>query len=188
MSKCEIRIEFDRKDRTYSGGESISGRVHIRVNEPVKSKGISLTHHWRTHGRGNVTSGPKQTILLESARSYSPGEAHELPFSVDAATHPVTYHGTLINVDHYVSVQMDVPWAFNPKAEEEYLLMPGEPPEGFAGSRDTPITLKQNAAVSSIVGKVILFIIVGVILAAVAVFAIFLLPIILIVCPALPIQ
>jgi hypothetical protein len=181
MSKCDIRIEFDRKDRTYAGGETVTGRVHIRLNESVKSKGISLTHQWRTHGRGNVKSGPKETLELESARSYSPGEEHELPFSLTASSHPVTYHGTLINVDHYVSVQMDVPWAFNPKAEEEYLLKPGEPPAGFVGGRNAPITLNQTATTGSVVGKVFLFIILGAVLAAIAVFAIFLLPIILLV-------
>lgn len=179
MSKCDIRIEFDRQDRTFSGGEAVTGRVYVRVNEAVKSKGISLIHQWRTHGRGNVTSGPKDTVELEAARSYSAGEKHEFPFSLTASTHPITYRGKLINVDHYVLVQMDVPWAFNPKAEEEYLLKPGEPPEGFVGSRGEPITLKENAAVSSDVGKVFLFILLGIILAAVAVFAIFLLPIIL---------
>jgi len=181
MSKCDIRIEFDREDRTFSGGEAVTGRVYVRVNEAVKSKGISLIHQWRTHGRGNVTSGPKETIQLEAARSYSTGEEHEFPFSLTASTHPITYRGTLINVDHYVLVQMDVPWAFNPKAEEEYLLKPGDPPAGFVGSRGVPITLKENAAVSSDVGKVFLFILLGIILAAVAVFAIFLLPIILLV-------
>lgn len=181
MSKCDIRIEFDKKDRTYSGGEAITGRVHIRVNEAVTSNGISLWHQWRTHGRGNVTSGPKGKTEIEAGRSYSPGEEHELPFSIAASTHPVTYHGTLINVDHYVSVKMDVPWAFNPKAEEEYLLKPGEPPEGFAGRRDAPIMLQQTTAVSLVVGKVILFIFLAVILAVVGAFATCLLPIILIV-------
>ena len=181
MSKCDIRIEFDREDRAYSGGEAINGRVHIRVNEAVKSKGILLSHQWRTHGRGNTTSGPKEKIELEAARSYSPGEEHELPFSVVASAHPVTYRGTLINVDHYVSVQMDVPLAFNPKAEEEYILKPGEPPAGFVGTRHAPITLEQTTAVSSVVGKVILFIFLGVMLAVLAAFAFFLLPIILIV-------
>ena len=100
MSKCDLRIEFDRKDRTYSGGETVTGRVFIRVNEAVKSSGIILTHQWRTHGRGNVTSGPKETVELESARSYSPGEVHELSFSLPSPTDPVTYHGTMINVDH----------------------------------------------------------------------------------------
>ena len=127
MSKCDLRIEFDRKDRRYSGGETVTGRVLIRVNEAVKSKGITLTHQWRTHGRGNVTPGPNETVELEAARMYSPGEEHELSFSLLSPSHPVTYRGTMINVDHYVSVQMNVPWAFNPKAEEDYVLVPGEP-------------------------------------------------------------
>lgn len=181
MSKCDIRIEFDRTDRTFFGGEMVTGRVHLRVNESVKSNGITLTHQWRTHGRGNVTSGPKEKIELEAARSYSPGEEYQLPFSLSSATHPITYHGTMINLDHYVSVQMDVPWAFNPKAEEEYVLNPGEAPEGFVGSRDAPIKLTPPAATSSLILKVFLFVILGIILAVVAVFAMFLLPIILII-------
>lgn len=181
MSKCDIRIEFDRDDRTYSGGETVTGRVFIRVNEAVKSKGITLTHQWRTHGRGNVTSGPQEKIELEAARSYSPGEEYEFPFSLATATHPVTYHGTMINVDHYVSIQVDVPWSLNPKAEEEYVLVAGDAPEHFVGSRKEVIAPKSPTGTSSIIGKVILAIIFGVLLVAVAVFAFFLLPVILLI-------
>ncbi len=181
MSKCDLRIEFDRADRTYSGGGTVTGRVFIRVNESVTSKGITLTHHWRTHGRGNVTSGPKEKIELEAARSYSPGEEYEFPFSLETATHPVTYRGTMINVDHYVSIEVDVPWSFNPKAEEEYILVAGDPPEHFVGSRKEVIAPKLPTGSSSIIGKVILAIIFGVLLVAVSVFAFFLLPIILLI-------
>ncbi|MEJ7593432.1 MAG: hypothetical protein WKF77_17970 [Planctomycetaceae bacterium] len=181
MSKCDLRIEFDRKDRRFIGGETVTGRVYIRVNESVRSSGITLTHQWRTHGRGNVASGTKETIELESARSYSPGEEHELSFSVLSPSHPVTYHGTMINVDHYVSVQMNVPWAFNPKAEEDYVLVPGEPPAHFVGSRNEIIALTPAAGTSSIVGKVVLGVIVAVLLLVVAAFALFLLPVILLI-------
>ena len=181
MSKCDLRIEFDRKDRRYSGSETVTGRVYIRVNESVKSSGITLTHQWRTHGRGNVASGTKETVELEAARSYSPGEEHEVPFSLISPAQPVTYHGTMINVDHYVSVQMNVPWAFNPKAEEDYVLLPGEPPAHFVGSRNEIIVLTPKAATASIVGKVVLGIIVAVLLLVVAAFALFLLPVILLI-------
>lgn len=181
MSKCDLRIEFDRKDRTYFGGETVTGRVYIRVNESVKSSGITLTHQWRTHGRGNVTSGPIKTVELESARSYSPGEEYELSFSLPSPTDPVTFHGTMINVDHYVSVQMNVPWAFNPKAEEDYVLLPGEPPAHFVGTRSAIVALTSAAGKSSISGKVILGIIIAVFLTFVAAVAFFLLPIILII-------
>ena len=181
MSKCDLRIEFDRKDRRYSGGETVSGRVYIRVNESVRSSGITLTHQWRTHGRGNVASGTKETVELEAARSYSPGEEHEISFSLLSPVHPVTYHGTMINVDHYVSVQMNVPWASNPKAEEDYVLLPGEPPTHFVGSRNAIIALTPSAGTSSIVGKVVLGLIVAVVLLVVAAFALFLLPVILLI-------
>ena len=48
MSKCDLQIEFDRKDRKYSSGETVTGRVYIRVNESVKSTGITSTHQWQT--------------------------------------------------------------------------------------------------------------------------------------------
>jgi len=181
MSKCDIRIEFDRKDRTFSGGETVTGRVFIRVNESVNSKGITLTNQWRTHGRGNVTSGPKDTIELHAAKSYLPGEDYEFPFSVQTVTDPVTYHGTLINVDHYLSVQVDVPWSYNPKAEEDYILVAGKPPGHFVGSRTNIIAPKSQTGASSIVGKVILGIIVGGVLLVVATFAFVLLPVILVI-------
>lgn len=182
MSKCDIRIEFDRKDRIYSGGETVTGHVFIRVNESVTSNGITLTHQWRTHGRGNVTSGPKEKTALEAAGSYSPGEEYDFPFSLPAPTHPVTYHGTMINVDHYVSVQVDVPWAFNPKAEEDYILVAGEPPSHFVGSRkDIIVAPKAEPAASSIIGKIILTILVGGLLIVVSAFAFFLLPVILLI-------
>ena len=87
----------------------------------------------------------------------------------------------MINVDHYVSVQMNVPWAFNPRAEEEYVLVPGEPPAHFVGSRNAIIALTPAAGKSSIVGKVVLGIIVAALLMAVAAFAIVLLPVILLI-------
>jgi len=181
MSKCDISIEFDRKDRTYSGGETVTGKVRFRVNETVKSNGITLMHQWRTHGRGNTTSGPKEKVELASIVTYTPGEEFELPFSVVAPTHPVTYRGNLINIDHYIHVEMAVPWAFNPKQEEDYVLRPGPPPEGFEGSRDSIITLAQKPASSSIIGKIILAIIGIVILIPIIMFAAFLLPIIMVI-------
>jgi len=128
-----------------------------------------------------VTSGANEVVELEAARSYSPGEEHEISFSLLSPAHPVTYHGTMINVDHYVSVQMNVPWAFNPKAEEDYLLVAGEPPAHFVGSRNEIIALTPAAGKSSIAGKVILGIIVAGLLMVVAAFALFLLPIILLI-------
>ena len=37
MSKCDISIKFDRPDRTYRGGETVSGEVHVQVNKDITS-------------------------------------------------------------------------------------------------------------------------------------------------------
>jgi len=156
MSKCDLQIKFDREDRTYAGGETVTGRVYIRINNSMKSNGVTLTHQWRTHGRGNVSGGTKETVELEDARSYSPGEELEFSFSLRSPTYPVTYHGTMLNVDHYVSVEVNVPWAFDPKAEEDYVLVPGEPPAHFVGSRNEIIALTPAAGKSSTPPNIIL--------------------------------
>lgn len=182
MSKCDINIEFDRADRTYRGGETVRGIVRISLQENVNSKGIRLTHRWRTHGRGNSDLGPEETIQLTGPQLLTAGEQLEFPFTVTAATHPVTYHGQLIFIDHYIRVDVDVPWARNPWAEEEYIITPGAPPPQMTSRRDTPISFKpQPAASSSWIVYAILGTLAAVFLVVIAVFALFLLPVILIV-------
>lgn len=181
MSKCDISISFDREDRTYSGGESVTGRVKIQLHQDVSSSGIKLTHQWRTHGRGNVGVGPKQAIELAPAGPLVAGETLDLPFSLLAPKHPVTYHGYLINIDHYVGVEIIVPWSFNPKAEEEYILKGGTPPDQFVGSRSEVISLATKPAKMGLVLSLIVWPLAIVFLVMFSAVAIFLLPIILIV-------
>lgn len=181
MSKCEISLRFNREDRTYAGGELVTGRAVIRVNEDVTCKGITLTHQWKTHGRGNTATGPKETIELAPAGPLSAGETLDLPFSLTAATHPLTYHGNLINVDHYLSVEVNVPWAFNPKVQEEYILRAGAPPAEFSGTRGAVIFLAAKSQKLGPVGTVMVLALLAMFLIMLSIFALFLLPIILIV-------
>lgn len=181
MSKCDISIRFDREDRTYAGGEPITGRAVITVNNDVSCNGITLAHHWRTHGRGNASFGPKETVELAPSGPLVAGEKLELPFSLTAPTHPVTYHGNLINIDHYVVVEVNIPWASNPKVEEEYLLRAGEPPAQFVGSRIALISLAPQPQKTGPVGIVIACVLLLIFMIPLAMFAICLVPIALIV-------
>jgi hypothetical protein len=45
-------------------------------------------------------------------------------FEIVAPAGPLTYRGTLLNVDWYLTARADVPWAIDPKAESELLLVP----------------------------------------------------------------
>ena len=181
MSKCDISIEFDRENRTYAGGEPVTGTVTVQVNEDVTCNGITLTHLWKTHGRGNIDTGPKETIELAPAGPLTAGETLNLPFSLTSATHPVTYHGNLINVDHYVCVEVNVPWAFNPKAQEDYILLAGEPPAQFSGPRNAVVSLAAPPQKAGLIATIIIWVLVAVFVSAIAAFALCLLPVVLVV-------
>jgi hypothetical protein len=177
MSKCEISIEFDRPDRVYRGGETVAGRVRIRVNDDFNCNGIKLTHFWKTHGRGNTDSGERCQQQLAEGRQLRRGETLTFNFSFSAEREPVTYRGHYINIDHYVRVDIDVPWAFDLKSEEEYLVRPGKPPANLSGP---PGTTKPKAGSSPGI-KIILAVVFVVILIAAAALMMVLVPLLLLV-------
>jgi hypothetical protein len=181
MSKCEITIDFDRSDRIYLGGETVSGTVHILVNKDITSNGIKLTRFWRTHGRGNTDKGEVRQEMLAAESELRAGQTLDFPFSFQAECQPLTYHGHYVNIDHYVRVDVDVPWAIDPNAEEEFILCPGQRPSEISGRRDEAITFtSKSVKKASGLVKIILLLIVGVVLLVIASVAIILLPVILI--------
>lgn len=183
MSKCQISITYDRSDRVYYGGEIVSGKVRLLVDQQTKSNGVKLTHRWKTHGRGNSDSGPSEEIVLVEPRVLQAGEQFEFPFAVTSPTHPMTYRGHLVYIDHYIRVDVDVPWARDPFAEEEYELRPGERPALFTGERGKVVSLTAQPAATNVgpIVKMMLWGLLAFILVVVAMTALFLLPIILIV-------
>ncbi len=124
MSKCDIEIEFYRPDREFRAGEKVQGWIRITVNKKLKCKGLHLNVFWKTHGRGNTTrKNYHQQNLFQG--DWEVGETFEYSFEFDAPASPITYHGKYLNIDHYVSVRAEVPWALDPRREEEFLVRPG---------------------------------------------------------------
>jgi len=123
MSKCDLQIVFERDDRTYRGGDEVSGTVYVQVNQDVETNGIVLERFWQTHGRGNTATGPKERNVLFQG-DLRAGQSLSYPFRFTAPDGPPTYHGRYLNVDHYVHVHVDIPWAIDPKLKEEYVLLP----------------------------------------------------------------
>lgn len=124
MSKCDISIEFDSKDRIFRGGDTVTGTVHVVVNADVQCRAITMQAAWRTHGRGNRATGTYHggnafTGLLKK------GEHHKFRFEFVIPHTPLTYRGSYLNVDHYVSARVDIPWAFDPKSEADFVVLPG---------------------------------------------------------------
>jgi hypothetical protein len=90
---------------------------------------VLLERFWQTHGRGNTATGPKRTDILHKGQLRA-GQVLEFPFGFTAPDGPPTYRGRYLNIDHYVHLRVDVPWAIDPKLKEEYILEPGQRPWG----------------------------------------------------------
>ena len=121
MAKAELRIDFERGNRVFHPGENVRVEVVVSVDAPCRCDALTLTHQWRTHGKGNEDSGDSAETTLFKGEWEAKGE-YRYPFEFTAARGPVTYHGHHINVDWYVNVRADIPWAIDPKAEEDFLL------------------------------------------------------------------
>lgn len=159
MSKCDFWIEFERANRTYLAGEIVRGKLTIEVNQDVECRDLKLTGLWRTHGRGNQAKGEYYNTSLYQGQ-LKQGERRQFDFEFQIPRLPITYHGTLINVDHYVSARVDIPWAFDAKGEADFIVLPGDSPQGVAAPLATfaPKTSKIGVFIGSGIGIALLVI------------------------------
>jgi hypothetical protein len=123
MASSELRIMLGRSDSTYRPGERIGGRVSVTSEQGCRCDKLTIALQWCTHGKGNGAKGaPVEQVLFVG--DWRPGETQDYPFDLEAPAGPLTYRGTLLNVDWYLTARADVPWAIDPKAERELLLVP----------------------------------------------------------------
>ena len=123
MSKCDIQIVLDNPSRQFETGDTVSGTILIQVNTNVNCRKLVLSGLWRTHGRGNTKQTEYFNTILTSGE-WKAGESYKFSFSYQIPDYPVTYRGNYLNIDHYIKVNVDVPWAWDPKAELDYVVAP----------------------------------------------------------------
>lgn len=123
MSKCDLRIEFERPDRLYYAGDTLRGVVHVGVDDECKCNALVLEIGYYTHGRGNGYEESRGETVLFSGL-WSPHSSQSYPFEFLLPHGPFSYRGTYLNVDWYVHVRADVPWALDPKLDEDFVVMP----------------------------------------------------------------
>ena len=116
----QLHIVFEKPERRFVPGDEIRGEVVVVVEKDTRCKGLTVSHQWQTHGKGNRASGSPESITLFEG-DWQRGE-YRYPFSFIANNWPFTYHGDYLNVDWYIKATADVPWAFDPSTEEEFLL------------------------------------------------------------------
>ncbi|MEC7428059.1 MAG: hypothetical protein VYE28_00310 [Planctomycetota bacterium] len=136
MSKCNFEIVFDRTDRAYEAGEQVTGTLRLTVNKTINCRNVRVTARWKTHGRGNLTSGKYFTLNVHEGELLE-GRQYEFPFEFEAATKPWTYRGHHLNIDHYVEARVDIAWAIDPKFETEFIVLPS-PASPLEALEETP--------------------------------------------------
>jgi hypothetical protein len=159
-----IRIEVDRADRVYRTGEQIAGEVIVEVADGSRCKAVILRRRWRTHGRGTVHRAELDEVVLHQGPLPDDGE-HRFPFELDAPLEPFTYRGHYLNIDHYLEGRVDIPWAFDPDVEEEYVVVPGST---VASAPLTEVEAASPRAVKKMEGRTST--IIGAVLAAIGLF------------------
>lgn len=87
--------------------------------ERPEARGWSAEVFWLAEG-----SGDRDKAVIDTVAGQA-GTRMEFWFTVPAEG-PVTFHGKHVHIRWRVRVRLDVPWAIDPKAEQEFVVMPAE--------------------------------------------------------------
>lgn len=140
MSKCDIHIELANNKTDYIAGDRVQGRVRVTPNVAVNAKRVLLIGRWATHGAGNVAKGDYYSQTMHEG-PLDPSKPLEFNFDFPAPAAPLSYRGNYLNIEHYVVVQVEVPWAFDPIHQIPFQLHPSTSSEASATtvpSKPTP--------------------------------------------------
>lgn len=158
MAKCELWIELDDTDRVYTAGQRISGRVVVNATAEVKCNALSVRTDWKTHGRGNVDSASGVEFNLFKG-VFAAGQKYSYQFDIEVEEGPSTYHGHYLNIDHYVVAEIDIPWAFDPKAEQPFRYASQQTADELAESLEAKSAAGCGGLVGSVFGLLFLLVV-----------------------------
>jgi len=111
-----LKFRVDRSQLTL--GETVRGQGTWTAEKDVSPRSVTLRVGWRTAGRGTPQTG----FFFEKRVEPGPvraGQTVDIDFECrlpDQA--PVSYEGKLIRVLWEVSIQVDLPWAFDENGAE----------------------------------------------------------------------
>lgn len=163
MANCDLSIDLDDPDVFHQGGAVITGVVRVDVDADVNCSALEVQSGWRTHGRGNIDSHDIAKVSLFSGQ-WQAGDKLEYRFELPIAEWPPTYHGHYLSVDHYVDARAKIPWSFDPKATQPFLMCPGLDVEIGRAKKD-------NSQLHTVVRMIVGFIVFSCIALAMAGFA-----------------
>ena len=127
MSRCSLSIELLDPDAPRRPGDVVQGLVRVEVDRAVQCRALKAILRVKTTGRGNTWRQDAQELALYEGE-WAPGDDLVYPIELTVPNGPVTYHGKLLNVIWQVYATVDIPWAFDPEAEQEILVLAGSEP------------------------------------------------------------
>lgn len=142
MARCDLDVLLDRPQASYQPGEPIAGKVRVRVDADCRCNGLRLEMAWGTHGSGTV-EGQSLGVRSIWQGEWRAGQVREYPFELTAPNIPYTYRGHHVNVDWTIEAQADIPWAIDPRAQANFVLLP--PSTGGLGLRIHQPSAQQEA-------------------------------------------
>ncbi|HGG57893.1 MAG TPA: hypothetical protein ENK31_08880 [Nannocystis exedens] len=149
-----ISLSFDRKNRTWKTGETVSGTISIQAKSDKKCSGISVSLMWTAHGGRSDRSETVEEISIDCA--YILAGNTDIPFSFQLPKGPITYHGKSLNIDWKVDVFASLAWSLGESCEQDFIVLPG--PTARAHHELSYVPKSQNT-------KIGLFIFIGLVLA-----------------------
>jgi hypothetical protein len=164
MSECDITIEFDKADRSYQAGETITGKVRLTPKARMHRHKVMIEIVWATRGRGNG-NGATGDGLEYAGRHFQPGQTVEYEFRFTAPPGPLTYHGHYLKIDHYIKVRLETPGHRDHEVGKEFILLPGptckpsQPPHSVSTVGQRPKNM--GCAVAAIVAAAIALMLTG---------------------------
>lgn len=147
MGRYDLRIVFDRPERTYVPGERITGRIEVTVHEDCECKGLWVYCEWKASsgGIGDAGNAGQQKLF---AGTWRAGQHAAYPFEFVAPPGPLTYDGQMFAIRWSISASALV-GLINPAVEERFRLVAGKPPEEaqLDQGRPAPQPYRQAAKV-----------------------------------------
>lgn len=161
-NSCELSVELDADDSTVQPGDDITGTVAADVSDECPCDELEVQLQWNTHGRGDPDQSTVLTEYLFEG-TWEPGGPSEYQFSFEAPDGPFTYRGEYLNLDWRVRATADIPWAFDPEADGEFVLERGPIEEYAQGSSQSAKALEKygdaiHTARNFMIGGVLFFV------------------------------
>jgi hypothetical protein len=109
--------------RQFRPGDVVQGSVTLYPDDDVKCDHLYVRLGWHTEGRGTRYREQANELDIYQGQLRN-GMPQAFEFSFTLPEEPWSYEGHYVSVVWAVTVQVDVPWAKDPKYEEAFLLRP----------------------------------------------------------------